>query len=1306
MAGPLTLPHRITFLAPVLALPPNAQHLETSSALLLFITVFENLVRHPRVTLTDPDDHQLTDREERLLNVQHPRIDSLRDEQFGEARRDELLWFELSLDPARPSAVTLKAERYDGRVREFVAAPHAPLGGQLEHCLGQWLAATELPPLARAFEPFAVDDLLRAAAAGHEAIRTRTPDGAVRFATPPRLQVPFLRFIYVTCNQYTFEEILRLEPDNPWAARDRFLAQLHQTPPVRDLSLVKRALQTAPMFGKLHLSMFGEGVSDDEKLSAFATACVLIPGNAYALKDYGYCLDYWGRWPEALRYAERACRATPLFIPAHILAMEIYDLCRPGAALEVATHHVGFLDHLVEREAIDANDVELRHARLRLSDALMRAGRLEEAIGLRASALGGLESLWPNQAKVLETWRNDPATFAQLYAREASLRGDPGRALQGFSAAAPDGAIEVAMFVDALIAVGREDDAALAFAQHSRTSMVVNPVARLAGAKALALVGDTAGALECVYKVSLSYGHTEWDTALNRVLRLIGTRPLAEWEAVIQAHLGAGGRRLARLVARDAADFVPAAAQSQVVAYALAGSTAYGHDDSLFAALRASLEPYGLGEIDQHFARWSQPTLEHADRLAEGFPALVPQEPGDDAPEGAALARAAKLFWGFAASFGRYLALTTQPANVLAGGHRQVASDALELLKTARGLLPRLVIRQFLEGIERVAGVIEPWLLDTWLLRFERALDLEANEGGHLEPLVQGLPWMTWLLRGDERVGWEYKLALEALAEPARAGEAFTLLERSLRAIGRGAAPKWSSAATGLLPPEQALDVHLTATFAHPGFAGPALEAAKLLMPQGRGRAAFEGLCANLPGAGKQWRDKQVAALAPLWAQGQMPCPLDINQAAKTGAEAQQRGDFQVTIDCYRWCLANDPNNAAVWRALGVAYAKLGDAPGSLAAFARADRLEAPKFAAQALREAKHGAEAVTLFRYASTWFQSADEWLALAGTAAEIDDADAAAEAYGRALALNPNAATNNVLHQWADALNETGQYAKGAEVAQRLLQGARNDATYATCGAYHLGHALLGLRRFQEAVPYAEQALAQNKYPENRAQYADKVERAKRGEPPTPKPSRAATHEAGMWAALAAGDARQILSVGGATPEPKPWNLRRAMLTAAELRDDAEHAITVTPRARAAAAEALSLTAGRTEPDAALVRLQALRIRENDAFPVDPPAAFGAPGTRPPREQFARVFEQRRGGGQQVPVDPDDVVVFPGQRVGRLSDYVRLQKGIKAGNLNGTLQALGIDMGSYAQVSMAWGQRIAADADLAIRFQRRMRA
>ena len=1315
MAVPPILPHRVTFLAPRLTLPPNAAQLEQSAALLLFVTVFEHLMRHPSVSMTDPDDHRLVDGDDRLITIDHPDIDEIRSSEYGGARRDELIWLDISLDPSRPAPVRLKAERYDHLTGEFVAMGQAPLGSQIDNCIAQWLSAIGRAPAPRPLEAFSADEFLYAAGCLMRALQSRTPDGGVDLSVPPRLQVPFFRSVYVTMNLYTWREILEREPDNAWAIRDMYLDGIHnEGPTTRDP--IRAAIKAAPMFGKPYLSMFGEGVSKDDEVDGFAMASLLIPGNAFSLKDYGYTLDAVERWTEAARFAERACKSMPLLLGAHQLAMDAYDTCRYGALLGTAEHHIGFLEHLVEREVIDTEDPDMRHCRLRYADTLMRVGRLDEAIEHRTRSLRGVEGTWPNQTKLLHEWQTDPKLFATLYAREGYLRGDPGRVVEGFSASPPDGAADLAMYVEGLIALGKEDLAAIAFSHHRRTKFTINPIARLAGAKAYALTGRVEDAIEQLQKIGLGFPHLGWDTAVNRVLRLLSGRGPQAWEAVVQTHLQAGAKRLARQIARDAADFVPGIASNGAVAHAVAVRQPIGFDPEAFAELRRSLEAYGLSEADQLFAQWTQPTLEHADRLAGAWADLIPEELDDDAPEQAQLARAGKIVWGFASAFGRYLALSTQPPNVLAGGYRQVASDALELMRSARGILPRLVFRKLFEGLERFAGAVDIWLIDSWMLRLERALDLEANEGGHLEPLVLGLPWMTWLLRGDERIGYEYKLGKEALAvaqagatPPNVSGEAFALLERSLRAFGRTAAPKWSRAAEAAgLPPEQAIDVHLTAAFAHTGWANASIAAAKLLLPQGHGKAAFDALCENLPAAGGDWRKARVAEMAASWSQAQMPCPSDWNAAFQSGMTAFQQGNFPYAVEAHRWCLANDPDNAQAWRNLGIAYARMGLAHESIAAFAKADVRQAPSWAAQALSEAEHFEPAMRVYRYASAWFSTADEWLAFGAAASMAEDAEASAEAYGRAIELSPQAATLNTLHQLADALGEIGNYPRCAEVAQQLINSAQGDPTYTPCGLYHMGTALLGMGRFQEAAQYAEQALARNQFPENQQPYAEKLDRARRGDPPQPKPSRSGSPEGRAWATLADSDFKAVLDLQPGTS----WKLRRALLSAADFRYESENDEDVTPRALEAAKRALGETTGHTDPDASLHRVQALRIRENHAFAVDVPCTMG---TRVPSEQFRQRFLQRSGGGMAVgapqpqmggnPADADPVV-FPGQKVARLSDYVRIIKGMQTGDMNGALRAAGIDMNEYSQAATAWGQRLAQDPPLMEKFQRMLQS
>jgi hypothetical protein len=58
----------------------------------------------------------------------------------------------------------------------------------------------------------------------------------------------------------------------------------------------------------------------------------------------------------------------------------------------------------------------------------------------------------------------------------------------------------------------------------------------------------------------------------------------------------------------------------------------------------------------------------------------------------------------------------------------------------------------------------------------------------------------------------------------------------------------------------------------------------------------------------------------------------------------------------------------------------------------------------------------------------------------------------------------------------------------------------------------------------------------------------------------------------------------------------------------------------------------------------------------------------------------------------DPDPLV-FPGQEVQKLSDYVRIMKRMQAGDFMGAIAEYGLGMMSYSSVATAWGAKFAAD-------------
>jgi hypothetical protein len=86
---------------------------------------------------------------------------------------------------------------------------------------------------------------------------------------------------------------------------------------------------------------------------------------------------------------------------------------------------------------------------------------------------------------------------------------------------------------------------------------------------------------------------------------------------------------------------------------------------------------------------------------------------------------------------------------------------------------------------------------------------------------------------------------------------------------------------------------------------------------------------------------------------------------------------------------------------------------------------------------------------------------------------------------------------------------------------------------------------------------------------------------------------------------------------------------------------------------------------------------------------------------QQQAAQRQVAEGGGG----DPDPVV-FPGQPVAKLSDYVGILKGMQRGDMMGALAAYGLDLMSYGAVATAWGAKLAADPMLNEKFSRMMQS
>lgn len=82
--------------------------------------------------------------------------------------------------------------------------------------------------------------------------------------------------------------------------------------------------------------------------------------------------------------------------------------------------------------------------------------------------------------------------------------------------------------------------------------------------------------------------------------------------------------------------------------------------------------------------------------------------------------------------------------------------------------------------------------------------------------------------------------------------------------------------------------------------------------------------------------------------------------------------------------------------------------------------------------------------------------------------------------------------------------------------------------------------------------------------------------------------------------------------------------------------------------------------------------------------------------KQNAMAAAEQVRSGQGGEP----DPVVFPGQKIERLSHYVALMKGMQTGDMMGALKKAGLDMGGYMSVAQAWGIKLASDPVLNQKF------
>jgi tetratricopeptide (TPR) repeat protein len=1230
---PLPYPHRATFLASTLVVSLDQRNAATYYARLLSILLYDHFLRHPVVTLGD-DDERLADEQGRLLDANHPQIEDSIDWLFRISRRHEVLWFEISLDRKRPQATLLQSRLPSGASDEWTSSGDLPLSLQLGQCLAQWLATRRLP-MVRSLPEFTVDDLRAAGerlakAALMLSLRSDMPQLPTPLLQPlPKLAIPYLRVLAEMAGAAARSldpMILQIDPGHPVARRNAYVTKLmHGQAERRDiLPLVTEA----PMYGKPHLSIWGEPFAGDRPLENMGVrhqgiAASLMPANPYACHNYSLQLAEQGRKEESYRWADRATVAAPEFGAAHLdCVRRLRQAGRPGQAFAEAQYRCREILDRAAAGKLPPNDWQApHHAALLIAFAHLDVGRLAEAIELADDAMARL----PNDPQTKEAfgwatkrishWKSDAGLLARAYAWEGFYRGDPGRAIEGLVRGRITDDEDCMIMIESLIAVGREDQAEIAY-QHCNgldgAGLLADGKARLAAARALIVAGKLDAALDQIQIVQLRRGESRLEAEINRIMRLAATRSATEWERVVERRLERGAIRLAQMAARDLADFVPGL-DTLIIKRALGDIQPVVPDarwlKDLIAALPSSQS--ASAAILGRLARPDDDSLGAADVLAqEWWTALVPPAKDRDAhASGAVLALGVAL--------AQYFAEATVAPSPIAGAYRHIATEALHLVRRSRYQIEPNAVRALLAVIERLSGAPD-WMFDAWLLRVERALDLEAEHGSYLESITSGLPAVQRMLRGDERAGWELRFAHDLAADPSMYEPAAALYERCSRAIEAGGTTlAWSAAAAAAAPPQQHLDVHWLAAMANPtGVAAPWLTLAKGLFANGRTDDAFEAACHALVAATAKERSQMLADIAASWRSAGITVPLDGDTAFETGLQAASDEKLDIAVRALKWACAVEPGNARRAQSLAVALGRAGDGLEAIRVLAAHERSDAPRLIGRVLVDAGRDSQAVAILRYASRRFRTHEDWALLATTANRADEDAVTVDAGRRAVQLGSS--DPEVLMALATGLYRLGEFVECEQVAQQLIAMRGAPKEIRIVGLHAMARALAGQGRHVDAHPYAKEAARLQPNGELAAELIETMDRIVAQQIPPTRETKERSMERGAWADLEAGRFDHLAT---ATTSPS-WGVTRAALAACEFRREDESGIPVAPRALEAAVGVLARTAGATNVDAVLARIRALRIRDNAFIQIDPPPPLGV---RMTVEEFLRAYQER---------------------------------------------------------------------------------
>lgn len=1207
---------------------------------LLAAQLFDWFLRHPIISLSDFDDERLFDGHGHALDARHVDFEDIVDGVFRVGRRHEVLWMEIRCDGSSIRSLTLRSRR-PSRQDGAWSGTSGPLSAQVGLAITSWLVERHMP-LLPSLPPFDIADLRRAAneLASVQAIAAQmrgTQPQAELGRVPSRLTVAYYRVmgsLFPRLARSLDHAILNVEPNHPVARRNLYVAGvLRGDVDRRDILPI---VADTPMYGKPHLSIWGDPFSADRPVEGMAIrhqgiAASLMPANPYACHNYSLQLAEKGRIEESYRWADRATVAGPDFGSAHLdCVRRLRQVGRPGHAYAEAQYRCRDIMERAAEGSLPAGEAHApHHAALLLAFVHLDIGRLDESIALADQALSKV----PDDPSILEAfawaskrlahWKQDPWLLARAYATEGFHRGDPGRAVSGFMRGRLSDAEDLAMLIEALIALGREPEALIAFRHYQgidSEGLVGDGKARLAAAKAMLLAGELYDAMEQIQIVQLRRNQSRFESEINRLLRLACCWSTPEWERVIERRLDQGALHLAMSAARDLSDFLPHF-DTPLVREALGLRRPFSIDplwiNELVDALPAT-GPSATAILDR-LATPKDDSLRTADTLAQDWwTILVPSSKDREA-------HAAGAILALGVALARYLAATSGPSTPIAGAYRHIATEALYVVRRARYHVDSQAIHALLRLMNHLGSCPE-WLLDTWLLRIERSLDIEAEHGSYIERVLSDLPLVRRLFRGDERVGWELRLAHDLARDPSQYDAAAALFERVTRAIeGGSASAAWSAAAESSATPSDHVDVHWLAAVANPtGVAAPWMRLSRYLFDEAMPEEAFDVAClgvAALP------EDERVAALSTLearWGASRLDIPFSAAAAYQAGLGAAATGDVTAASKHLRWATAREPTNSTYAERYAMALVQRGQGGDAVRALARVQRGEAPYLIGKAFLESGQAEASLRVLRYASRRFRTPEAWQTLATAAADSGEHSIACLALKSAIAAGAQLDLT-MLAKYATALMRIGEFMECEEIAKRLIDKSGSDRAAKIIGLHCIARALAGQGRHVDGHAYAKAAQDLGPSRALSREIDETMERIIAQETIPILSGSETSPERRAFAALAAGD----IDAAVGEIDSESWMRVRSALAATEFRRSEESGVPVAAAAIEASKQILERTIGCLGIDAALCRIRALRIRDNAFVQIDPPPPLGS---RLTPDQFERQYQERerRSGGR----------------------------------------------------------------------------